>query len=141
MNSIMTINIDEICLKKIIADLGMDEGSTLSDVVDATRAIKRDYDDAEKALNSAKDFFKASGDIGDSFDGEFSNIKLVGRAATSVDPSSLKDKLILLNREEEFLGLVSVKIKYARDKLGTTLFNAIADIVPDASITVKIKKR
>lgn len=127
-------------LKKIVTDLGLHKESTMSDVVDAAVERKISYDEAKKSLDGIKDFFKDYGDVGNSFEGTIGNVKLTGVAATYVDPLALKNKLSKLNRKEEFISLVGVKIKDTRDKLGTTIFNSIADIVPNASITVKIKK-
>lgn len=111
---------------------------TIQGIIDRTSLRKQEYDKIEKILDSFKKFFKEIGKAGEHFEGDIGYIDLMGRAASTVEPEKLKKLLVSLDREGEFLDMVTVKVADVRTKLGTVLFDKIAKTVPNASITVKI---
>lgn len=108
----------------------------MSVLVDEAVSLKKKFDQVEKELKIFKEFFKASGEKGEHFDGATGYIDLIGRTTTTVEPSNLQKLLSDLGRENEFLNMISVKIADARGKLGTLLFDKIAKTT--SGVTVKI---
>lgn len=120
--------------------LGETEDS-VSSIVAYASLLKLEFDSLEKELGKYKSFFKAIGDPGDVFYGDDFSVKLTGSAVSTVEPGKLQTLLQELGRAPEFLGLVGVKVADARKKLGTVLFEEIADTVPNAKIAVKFGKK
>lgn len=120
--------------------LGGTEDS-IETIVAYTAAVKKEYDSLGKELDKFKSFFKAIGEPGEVFYGDDFSIELMGRATSTMEPLDLRNLLEDLGRSPEFLGMVSVKVADARKKLGTVLFDKIAETTPNASITVKIGKK
>lgn len=115
---------------------------SIETIVAYTAALKKEYDSLEKELDKFKSFFKAIGEPGEVFYGDdISFVELMGRATSTMEPLDLRNLLEELGRSPEFLGMVSVKVADARKKLGTVLFDKIAETTPNASITVKIGKK
>ncbi len=143
----MNIEIEGKKLKEAAMKAGLlsDKEDTISvnisDIVDAAIFIKQQHDELTKNLTLAKGFFTNIGQTGDVFEGSFGKVSLIGRSSTVVDPRELRGLLSSLGRSEELLDMVSVKVKDTREMLGTTLFNKVAVIDPNASITVKITKK
>jgi hypothetical protein len=113
-------------------------GPHLHSIVDRAVLLKQEYDVAANALEAFKKFFKEIGEPGEHFEGDVGYIDLVGRATSTVGTRDLRSLLSSLDRGEELMDMVTVKVADARTKLGTMLFDKIAVTVPNASITVKI---
>lgn len=126
---------------KFLGKAGVDAGMALRDIVDIALSTKKDMDRVGKNMEAFKKFFKEIGEVGDSFYGEAGEVSLLGRATSTVDPIELEELLISVGRGNEFIGMVSVKIADARNKLGTMLFDKVATTDPNASITVKMSRK
>jgi hypothetical protein len=124
--------------KKYLEGLNIELGVSLPVLVNQTAMLKATYDETGKILDAFKKFFKEIGEPGEHFEGDVGYIDLVGRASSTVEPEKLKELLVSLDRDSEFLGMVTVKVADARTKLGTMLFDKIAETAANASITVKI---
>lgn len=124
--------------EKYLIGMGDFEKTTIEAIVTETVNLKKTVDFDTKKLDAFKNFFKEIGVAGEQFDGSPGTINLIGRAASTIKPLALNDLLASLGRSSEFLDMISVKIADTRTKLGTVLFDKIADIVPNASVTVKI---
>lgn len=124
--------------KKYLEGLNIELGVSLPVLVNQTAMLKATYDETGKILDAFKKFFKEIGEPGEHFEGDVGYIDLVGRATSTVNTRDLRSLLSSLDRGEELMDMVTVKVADARTKLGTVLFDKIAKTVPNASITVKI---
>jgi hypothetical protein len=127
--------------KKYLKEYGDFSKSSIEDIVTQTASLKRTVDEHTKKLEAFKDFFRAIGTSGEHFEGNPGAVNLIGRTTSTVDPIDLRNLLGALGRTAEFMGMISVKVADSRKKLGTVLFDKIAKVSPNSSITVKITQK